>query len=63
MFRALVVGTYYLLASMWLSFWPALIAGLLVHLIAPDWEVIAFGAVFSYVLVELIFRYKGNWRG
>ena len=61
MFRSLLVSAYYLLVSMYMSFWPALAVGLLIHLIEPEWEVLAFGAVFSFVLTEFIFRRKGNW--
>jgi hypothetical protein len=61
MLRKLLVNTHYVLISMYMSFWPALAVGLLVHFIEPEWEVIAFGAVFSYVLTEFLFRYKGKW--
>lgn len=59
--RALLVSAYYLLASMYFSFWPAIVVGLLVHFIEPALELIAFGAVFSFVLTEFIFKRKGNW--
>lgn len=61
MIRALLVSAHYLLVSAWFSFWPALGVGLLVGLVLPDWEVIAFGAVFTFILTEFIFLRKGNW--
>lgn len=61
MIRSLMVSVYFLLVSMYFSLWPALAVGLLVHFIEPEWEVIAFGAVFGYVLTEFIFSRKGNW--
>lgn len=59
--RAILASVRYLLIAMYFSFWPAMAIGLLVHLIESEWEVIAFGAVFSYVLTEFISRRKGNW--
>jgi hypothetical protein len=61
MIRAILVSVHYLLVSMWFSFWPALIAGLLVHLVLPEWEVITFGVVFGYFVSEFILNRKGNW--
>lgn len=61
MVRALLVSAYYLLVSMYVSLWPALAVGLLVHFTEPEWEVVAFGAVFSWLLTEFIFHRKGNW--
>lgn len=61
MVRALLASVYYVLISMWFSFWPALAVGLLVHLVVPEWEVIAFGVVFGYVLSGLLLRRKGKW--
>lgn len=61
MVRALLASVYYVLISMWFSFWPALAVGLLVHLVVPEWEVIAFGVVFGYVIAELLLRRKGKW--
>ena len=54
-------SAYYLLVAVYLSFWPALVVGVLVHFIEPEWEVIAFSAVFGYVLTEFLFLRKGNW--
>ena len=59
--RALLVSAHYLLVSMYFSFWPAMAIGLLVHFIEPEWEVIAFGAVFSYLMAEFITGRKGKW--
>lgn len=61
MVRALLASAYYLLVSMWFSLWPALAVGLLVHLVVPEWEVIAFGVVYGYVISEFLLRRKGNW--
>lgn len=61
MFRALLASAHYVLTSMWFSFWPALAVGLLAHSIEPEWEVIAFGVVFGYVISEFLLRRKGNW--
>lgn len=61
MIRALLASAHYVLVSMWFSFWPALAVGLLAHSIEPEWEVIAFGVVFGYVISEFLLRRKGNW--
>lgn len=61
MFYRLLASAYYLFIASYFSFWPALVVGLLVHFIEPEWEVIAFGIVFSWVLTEFIFKRKGNW--
>ena len=61
MLRSLLISANYLLLSAYFSFWPALAVGLLVHSIEPEWEVIAFGIVFSWVLTEFIFRRKDKW--
>lgn len=63
MFRTLLINAYYLFISAYFSLWPALLVSLLVHFVNPEWEVIAFGIVFSFVLTEFIFRRKGNWGG
>ncbi len=61
MVRALLASVYYVLISMWFSFWPALAVGLLAHVVVPEWEVIAFGVVFGYVISEFLLRRKGKW--
>ena len=61
MVRALLASVYYVLISMLASFRPALAVGLLVHLVVPEWEVIAFGVVFGYVIAEFLLQRKGKW--
>lgn len=61
MIRALLASFFYLMISAYFALWPAFVIGILVHAIKPDWEIIAFGVVFSYAMTELIFRRKGNW--
>ncbi len=59
--RALLVSVYYLWFTAALSLFPALLVGVIVLFIAPEWTAIGFGAVFTGVFTEFIFKRKGNW--
>lgn len=60
-FSALLVSAHYLFIGLYVTLWPALVFGLLVHFIKPEWEFIAFVIAYSRLLTEFIFNRKGNW--
>ena len=61
MILALLRSIHFLVITSWFCFWPALVVGLLVYAVAPEWEVIAFIAVFSGLLTQFLFARKRNW--
>ena len=61
MILALLKSAHFLVIASWFCFWPALLVGLLVYEMAPEWEVIAFITVFSGLLTQSLFARKRNW--
>lgn len=61
MILALLRSAHFLVIASWICFWPALLVGLLVSVVAPECEVIAFITVFSGLLTQFLFARKRNW--
>ena len=61
MIKAMLMSVHFLVIASWICFWPALLVGLLVYEMAPEWEVIAFITVFSGLLTQFLFDRKRNW--
>jgi len=60
-FHALKVSVYYLAIALLFSLVPALAVSFVIYMIKPEWEAIAFVAVYSWVLTGFLFNRKGNW--
>ena len=60
---ALVKSILFLVISSIICLVPALVVGALVYWIDSEYEGIAMGVVFGFLLTELIFRRKSKWLG